>query len=481
MNNRSPLLGIIRNSPRNGASERCPEAIERSNYRRHLCGYVICAIALNFASFSFMQTFLSEAGLSSSRIGIVSSVIQVAGGAGLFVLSGFVDAIRNPVGVMMGSTFGYALLPATLILLSFLIGYGLSPGALFVCAVAAAFAGYFISSIRSVLESVVYCVTISQANRSRLFSRGGTAYNLTALPLGIVSACIIRLGGFPKGFAILFSLSAGLSCLSSICLKGLTVLPKSRADSAPRGFRNPVTALCLTLKKPVFTHILIPNITRGFVSGIVLSYMMIGITRYHFEAEYAAHVMTAGIVGAMIASFSLKRMYQRLGVPRTCFVSSFVMAAGFAAVLLCGKPVFFIILYAPVMFGEYMIGVMVPLGVMDSVNADILGAYSSARLLLFQISVAAAMYFSGILLDRELWAVLPVSACLLSVCTGAMYYSGFMRMQKGAGTVFEDGGEHASANVTIPSRRSVWACAKQFYGDFKRKKQYTIAVSTKNK
>ncbi|NJD04340.1 MAG: MFS transporter [Ruminiclostridium sp.] len=402
---------------------------ERKNALLHLYVLTCNTIAFNLISISFIQMFLSRSGVSAYRIGVICFLVQVAAMLGLLASIPVVDRIAKKINAAVISHLAYIILPAALIVLS-LFPYGdTGAGVAFIFTTAAVVATYFITSLKAALDSVLYAMTIRLENRGRFFGIAGVACNLTALLMGGVSIKIIKWKGFPGGFVIIFSIAIIFFIISALYLKRLRLITGFSGNSGAWNAKKPFSALYDVFKRKEFMYILVPNFLRGIVSGIVIMFTLVGIERFHFGEEYSAYIVTLGIFGSILAFFSLTKMYDKIGVSWSCLLSCLFSAAGFALALISAGPVFYVMLYVFIMFGESALGAAVPLGVMEVVGTDIIGVYSSARLLVLSLSMAATLYVAGIMLEKGALDLLLGSGCVAAICTGILYYFGFNRVK----------------------------------------------------
>jgi predicted MFS family arabinose efflux permease len=175
------------------------------------------------------------------------------------------------------------------------------------------------------------------------------------------------------------------------------------------------------LKYKMFTALIIPNVFRGFCSGMVGMTVTIGYFTGLIDGSTANYVIIITNVMHIVSSFAFSKISQTIPDKYVLLGTSVVIAI-LLPLMTISNTTMFLVLYTVLYFFYNVLNNAVPVTVTKIVDYKIAGQYSSGRMLLNTLGVSLAGFVS-IPMFRAI-GVVPtlVIAGAMQVISGAGYF-----------------------------------------------------------
>lgn len=365
--------------------------------------------------------FLTKAGFSMTQIGILSSVGTFAGAFGLLAFMGLADRLRDRIRT-------YALCVIATTLAPFLtVGVALLPrgkmplGVLFEILIAMQFLAPLVASITVMLDYPILVRTMSAAIRGRVFAILTTAYGVLAVLLGLISAKVLKDVDFPAGYALCFTAAAMMIFLRAVAFRRLRELPSLAVPGASRS-ALPFTAIVDVLKMKEFQWLAGPHVLRGMSSAMIVFAIPVSLKFLHLSNQTPGYATSANQMAGILSGIALGLIADRWGAGRSTLFGDVLYGLGLAALVLSHNPVVFLGFLFLMHFGRNLEDSAVPFGCTIIVPAELMGAFSSARLMIMQGSSAFGALLFGYLLDHYNPALVFFLSGVLKLLNGLWFW-----------------------------------------------------------
>ena len=376
-----------------------------------------------------LQTFFLYQGLEPSQMGLHGAVGSAAGALGMLLLMGLADRVRRRVRAVVLCSLILCLDPAVLLALALVDGERLDPAVVLAILVVLAACLQPVGAFLSMVHSGLTVRVVHPGLLGRITGVSGVIAGLAAMFLGLVVAHILTTWPAPAGFALCFAIALPLMVLTALTYASLVELPNlARLPRPPSTSSVPWAALWEIFRLPQFRDVMVPNILRGVVSAFLFFAWVVGLRRLDMPVAYVGLATTVqAVAGSVVGSAIVGLSADRWGAGPVIFAGSVLSAACLTAMVQTTSPDAFLALYGFLILGAHLIGVGVPLGTYRIVPADLMGAYSGARLMLTSAASALTMPLVGALL--EITGAVPVFlvGSGLSLAMGFGYWRGFGR------------------------------------------------------
>lgn len=346
---------------------------------------------------AILQTFLIECGFSAEKTGLFFSLMKLLQVAVILVFSHVAERTRH-VRRAIALLF-FAVLPFAVLLFVFALLGGAegalaavllyAAGSLF-CVAIGAYNILFYKLPYSIMDMASYGRVCGIAG-----AIGGGATFLLSLLLTLLQG---KLGFFPvmRG-AYLGAVAVALLAVPVTLLLREHPVPAAEAPQAapPRLFTY----------RP-FTLLLLPNLLRGFASGIIGVIVTVGYAAGRLDAASASlvAVVTGGV--GILGSLAYAAVTSRLRPGRVLLLSGAAIALFLPLTVLLGGTAAFLALYGIAYFFVTQVDNTVPVAVTRFVDYGMISRYTGGRMLLHTLGISLGGFVSvGIC---RLWGPLPL-------------------------------------------------------------------------
>ncbi len=385
----------------------------KTNENKFIIQSITYSAALLLISGSVIQSFLLENGLSETMVTIYLSIVQMVQVGAMLVVSLLIDRVKNILRLCAFSTLFQIGLYLALILLCVFNDITLTFKYTLVFS-----AGIFTNIIQAIYNTVSYKVPYHVIDMRRF----GYLTAVLGVVTGIICSAITALMSFfTKNYdyntVMLISFAVGAITMLVTYIIILSFKDIKGQSAAPQKPKKPVNLL----KYKPFTVLILPNLFRGFCTGLLSVCMTVGfslgITDKSSGATLSMLLQISVIVSCLIYAFLSKKNIDGLVV----MISSALLLAVMPFMFSGGMLIFYIVYFAANFFINF-VNYAVPVAITKFVDYDHIGAYSSWRMLIHTLGIA----LSNMLLTPMLRLIGPVwifvIAGVLQLISGISYY-----------------------------------------------------------
>lgn len=373
--------------------------------------------------------FLKQTGFSMTQLGLMASAGGLATSFGLIAFMGLADRIQRRVRAYVVCTLitvvgplimvGVALTPRTVFPL---------PAALFTFIVTGV-ALALVTAIPTMLDYPIYARAATVGIRGRLFGITTTAYGILGIGLGWLSANALRDLAYPTGYVWCFAAAAATVVLRAAAFSQIRELPELAVAGASRS-ALPFTAIVDVLRLREFQLLAGPHVARGLVSSVAGLALFMGLRDLGLPAHFPGYASSITTAATVLGGIAVGLYADRLGPAWATLCGDTLYALGLATIMLSPTPATFLLLYLLLHFGRNIEDNTVPLGAINIVPPEHLGAFSAARLMILIASGAVGAPLFGYILDNHPRPVMVFAlAAVLKALTGVWFWWVF-RLQR---------------------------------------------------
>ncbi len=340
---------------------------------------VLTHLIITATSGAVLQTFLMEYGFSEQRVNIYTSVMQILQVAVIILFSKFVDRTRNVI--KLSAVMRTFEIPFLIILLVLCFFTGLNKNTVFI--VLFAFGALYAISMgtRSVIEYKIPYNIMDIRDYGKITSFCGVLIGIFSVGFSFLLSLLQSSTEYFFSMKIIFIITAVMivSCIS------VTSVMRTTHEMPPPEKKEKTNIF----KYKPYTRLIIPNLTRGFSSGIVGMAVTIGYFTGDINSSSASYIVittsVVTIVGCLAFSFVSRRTKDGL----LLLVCSIVNAATIP-LLTVGGSTLFLIMFGITCFVKTIIDYGVPVTITKIIDYKIAGQYSAWRMLLHTLGNSIA-------------------------------------------------------------------------------------------
>jgi len=188
----------------------------------------------------------------------------------------------------------------------------------------------------------------------------------------------------------------------------------------------PFASILRVLKLKEFQWLAGPHIVRGLSSSIIGFSIPLGLHYLNLPEHYPGYAASVTTIATVLGGLFVALYADRLGAAWATLLGDTLYAAGMATVILLGgNPTAFLLLYFLTQFGRNIEDNTVPLGAINTVPAEHLGAFSAARLMIMMGANAIGAPFFGGLFDAGHYVLVFGLGALLKLASGFWFWHVF--------------------------------------------------------
>lgn len=383
----------------------------RKNEYKFIIQNITYTIALMLISGSVIQAFLLENGISETKVALYLSVIQIVQVGGMLALSVVIDRVKKVLSLCAFSTVFQLIIYAALIFLCVFRNFSVNTKYLLI---------FIASIIANIFQSIYNVVSYKLPYHAIKISRFGFLTGLLGVFTGIVcSAVTAVMTYFTKRFdyntvMLVFFVTGALSFVvaffSTISIE----------DIKPQIPSQQKTKVNLFKYKP-FTSLIIPNLLRGFCTGILSVSMTVGfslgITDKSSGATLTLLLQVSVVVSCIIYTWLARKNIDGWIVA----VSSVLLFATMPLMFLGSLTMFYVVFFIANFFINF-VNNAVPVAITKFVDYEYIGAYSSWRMLIHTLGIALSNSLLTPLLSLVGATALFVIAGSMQLVSGISYF-----------------------------------------------------------
>ncbi len=356
-----------------------------------------------------IQTFFLEKGLSENNVNIFLSVMQIIQIAGIFVFQKKSDDLKN---IIKATAYIFLLaVPfcAVLIILSFFdIGDGIYVSMYLTGVVCNAAFGIY-----SVLSYKFPYLIIDMKEYGKMLSLSGVI-------IGVVCTVFSMLLSFLQGGLGYFNAMKIIYPATLLFICAYVIVTHSFKSKNKERMQEKAEKISLLKYRP-FLKLIVPNLLRGFSSGVMNTAVTIGYYLNLLDSTSAGMIViitnAVTIIGCFVYSQSVNRIKDR-----SVILISSIAVCIFMPLMVMGNTLSFLFFYTAAFFFVIMINYSVPVAVTKIADYSVMGQYSAGRMLLNTLGMSLAGFLCIGLMQLTSSLTLMLFAGAMQLLSGAGYY-----------------------------------------------------------
>lgn len=181
--------------------------------------------------------------------------------------------------------------------------------------------------------------------------------------------------------------------------------------------------------KPFYT-LFIPNLIRGYATGTFELLTTVGYFYHVVDSVSAGYMVIIANVLTIVGCFVYDFIVRRQKAAEAILVSCLVMALSMAVILLVDSTPYFVIIYAIGFFFRVLINYATPVCFTQIIDYEVIGQYSSWRMMLYFLGSALAGFTCIAMLNSIGGFLTMLINAVMLVIVGFAYYLTMAKMKK---------------------------------------------------
>lgn len=390
-------------------------AVENKNeLRMYACGALLCTANL-FSSGALLQTFLASHGVSAELIGTLTATMNMTQTITILILSTFVDRMRDAI---KAANLAIASLPLFyLIMLPFTFLTDIPAGVLFSAALIAGIVHSLFYGLYIVLFYRIPYQVIDMKRYGKVSSIDGMVGGITMVVVSSLVTSLISAFDFNRIMSVMFVIAALCTVFASYQVSRYRPVSQPFTDA-----QRKTAGLLKTLKLPAFRILLLPNLMRGFNSGIVGMMTTIAIHELGLTASQSSAMAIVVTVMSIIGAFNFMKLSGRIRLPVLYLIASSIVIIAMSLLLVSRSFPVFMFFFVVLLAGTGLADYTVPVLIAEAVPYDCIGSYTSLRMGTHTGGIALGSMAAGFALANIPVVFLLIFSGCLQFISGFVYY-----------------------------------------------------------
>lgn len=372
---------------------------------------VILNVVVLFVTGAFFQTFLIEHGVKENTVNVYSSVMQIAQTLIMLLFSKVIDNIKN---VIRLATVSYL---ASIPLIAFLL-FNVNNKFTLITVVLLCVFGFIYNvgyGFYSILSYKLPYHIFDINNYGKITSTAGWM-------IGVFSVLVSFILSFFQNKYEYNSVMTFAFVVSFLLLAVYTYVSLSmkKIDINTSG-KKEKTKINLFTYKP-FYMLILPNLMRGFCSGVIMLVVTIGYYSKTLDYKSALTVVTISNTVTIVACMMYSFVARRIGEYRMILFSSIGVFMGMPIMFVFKNTTWYLAIYGVVYFLYIIINYAVPTAVTQIVDYEVMGQYTAWRMLFHTLGSSIAGFLCVPMLDLFGPFVAMIISGGLQLLSGIVYY-----------------------------------------------------------
>lgn len=324
-----------------------------------------------------LQTFLIEYGLSEQQVNVYSSVMQIFQVATILLFSKVADRTRNIIKMSALMRLFEIPMIAMLLVLCFFTEINIVWVLVIIFALGLLY--NFSMGSRSVIDYKLPYNIIDIRDYGKVTAFGGILIGIFSVVFSLALSLFQSKTEYFFSMKVVFLVSA----VMIFAFVAATALMKQTYKMPPLEKKQKTNIF----KYKPYTHLIIPNLARGFCSGVIGLAVTIGYFTGVIDKTSSSYIViitsAVTILGCLAYSFISKRVNDAY-LHLTLGIATAVLLP-----LLClGGTVFFLVAYSIIFFVKIIVDYSVPVTITKIIDYKIAGQYSAWRMLLHTLGAS---------------------------------------------------------------------------------------------
>ncbi len=354
----------------------------KSNESKYILHSIAYSTSLLLIAGSVIQSFLLENGISETIVTSFLSLVQIIQVSVMLVISLVIDKLTNIVKITAYATIGQIALFLSLILLSVYTGVPITFKYMLVFGT-----GVITNVIQAVYNITCYKLpyhVIKMTDYAHLTGLLGVLIGIVGIVLSAAMSFFTAKYNYNKTMLLFFVFGCVLLIIAFVSLIR-TVPVNHKQNNVPKTAKK-VNLLCY---KP-FLVLIIPNLLRGFCTGVLALSMTIGFSVGITNKSTGAVLTLLLQISAVVGSFVYTLITKRRNDGKILVISSILLAVTMPLMFFYKSLAMLYVMYFLANFFICFINSAIPVAITKFVDYDYIGQYSSWRMLIHTLGIALA-------------------------------------------------------------------------------------------
>ena len=391
---------------------------ERKNITAMISIDILTGLSALLSAGALWQGLLLHYGLSSAQVGIITSAASIVQAIAMFLNIYITDRVRSPIRTMLLCNFPVLLFFVLMTVLCFVgeaaFAFPLLMGAVIVY--------NFFEGLRGIITYKVPFLVYRMEMYGRITAISGVYINIFTTLASIGIPVLLKVWDYDRGMQLLFACGV-LSIVGRIILNAiLKPLSDAPVDTESEAAKAPLATL---LKEKSIRALFLPNFVRGISMGVVGSIALIAAHGYTQDSGELAMLVSVGTVASILGNAIFTVLSKEKLVKTLCLLSSIGLFVFSAALIIPGNWIWFLAIYLLLYTCYNIVNSTVPVLVAQFIPYEIIGGYSSLRMMITTAGTAISSMIVGFLMERAAPGDSTYTVILLLVCGLSQLYSGW--------------------------------------------------------
>ena len=328
---------------------------------------------------TLLQTFLIEKGFSEENVTVLLSVLQVIQILTIFIFSSIADKFKRYKKPTAFSVFACLPLSVFLLILSFSQESGSSslPFLIF---------GAFYNIFLGIYNIFSYKLPYTIIDMSRY----GLITALVGVVVGVLSFGASVLISYLQTVYTFFAVMRVIYVLTLIFIVGLAIVTLSFEETIPPLELGEEKKKGNILKYKPFLILIIPNVFRGFCTGIAGMAATIGYFIGVLDSTSASVLLAVTNVSAIASSFLYSFLTRKIREKHMLLTASVMVFVFMSLMTVIKGTASFVTFFGLAYFFVYVVSLSVPVSISRTIKYDVIGQYTGGRILLHTLGSSLA-------------------------------------------------------------------------------------------
>lgn len=347
------------------------------NKIKYYAHQVLSSLIVLLTSGAVLQTFLIEFGLSEQRVNVYSSVMQIFQVATILFFSKIADRAKNII--KMSALMRFFEIPLVVLLFALCFFTDMNPTLAIVLIFALGFLYNFSMGSRSVVDYKLPYNIIDIKDYGKITAFAGILIGIFSVVFSLALKFFQSKTEYFFSMKIVFIIAALMIFVYFV----VTWLMKQTHKMPPLKKKQKTNIF----KYKPYTHLIIPNLARGFSGGVVGLAVTIGYFTGVIDKSSSGYIViitsAMTVLGCLVYSFLSKKVDDG--------ILHIVLGISMAVLLplLClGGTYFFLAAYTVIFFVKTIIDYAVPVTLTKVIDYRIAGQFSAWRMLLHTLGTS---------------------------------------------------------------------------------------------
>lgn len=408
----SKALGIISHDPREQHNLICygGASMLRNAYVPLISGQTAMAFSLAL-------------GLSTTQMGLLSLPFLIVGLPTMILSTAFLDRIRNRprfcgwleiLGVSLSPTLTLALT-----IFAVLRGEYLLFPLLFIFGIL----GSIFSANYGSVDAMLFSRSIQPDHRGKFFGLIGIIGGIIGIIFSLLASVALKYIGFPYAFTLISAAGLIMIYCAAFLKWNTRELPELVGNDSVQK-TSPLKNLVQIFKMKEFTTLMPANLLRGFGDGAGSYAVVVGMRDIGLPLEIAGYATAISCFSSLVANTMIGKFADRFGAGRMIFPTVVLLCIGLMGMVYSPSAWIFLAFYLLWQIMQLMEATEIPLVHYDVVPVEVMGAFSSIRLLLLNLTASLSGTIVGISLDICPAAVVFAVCAMLKIISSLLFWHG---------------------------------------------------------